>query len=898
VTARPAISIVRPSGDVSAWAAPVSWALGQLRAALGQRGIEALDQRVSDRVPPESFTLLVASADSRDAAGLLTRAGVTIPSVPEALAIVPTAVGGAPGLLACGSDVRGLMYALVELADRVTLDAEPMVALTPDAPRVQQPANRVRSVARLFTSEADDKPWFYAEDAWRAYLSMLAAQRFNRASLTLGLGYNYPRHVTDGYLYFAYPFLLDVPGYRVRVVDLADEGRAENLRMLQSASREASARGLDFQLGLWTHAYSWMESPNARHVIDGLTPSNHAAYCRDALQMLLELCPAITGVTLRIHGESGIPERSWPFWRRVFEGVVGAGRPVGLDLHSKGLDAQTLELARQTGLAVTVSPKYSAEHLGLPYHQAAIRDLERPVQASPEARSEWHRYMAVSVGDRSFTRYGYADFMREDRDYDVVFRVWPGTQRLLLWGDPAMAAALGRTAGLAGAQGLEWCEPLSFKGREGSSAPGPRDGYAEPDLSCAQDWRKFEHSYRLIGRLLYDPGEDPECWRRSLRASYERGAAPAEEALAHASRILPLVTTAHHPSASNNSYWPELYTDMPIVGNGTGTVSHPYVDTPEPRRFGTVSPLDPELFSGVEEFVDEVLVGADSGRYSPLDVARRLETLSEIAVERLVQFRGVVGEPASAAVRRLDVDVAIQAALGRFFAWKLRAAVWYAFAERAAHLPSLEMALRCYRQARAAWGDAADIGAAVYAQDLSFGPQPWLRGSWSDRLPAIDRDIEAMVALAGTWHDAGTAADEAMRRLERHSMGERRAVAIEHSAHALFDRGRPIDIELAIGETDPQRVSSVILRYRRLDQSALYSAHAMERHGTRFVGTISADVSDSPYPLQYHFVLHGPGGEAWGYPGLGPDLSSQPYFVIRQRPGSSSSDPASHPEEH
>lgn len=41
-------------------------------------------------------------------------------------------------------------------------------------------------------------------------------------------------------------------------------------------------------------------------------------------------------------------------------------------------------------------------------------------------------------------------------------------------------------------------------------------------------------------------------------------AAPAEAALASASRILPLVTTAHHPSAANNRYWPEMYTNMPV----------------------------------------------------------------------------------------------------------------------------------------------------------------------------------------------------------------------------------------------------------------------------------------------------------------------------------------------
>ena len=66
-----------------------------------------------------------------------------------------------------------------------------------------------------------------------------------------------------------------------------------------------------------------------------------------------------------------------------------------------------------------------------------------------------------------------------------------------------------------------------------------------------------------------------------------------ETAVANASRILPLLTSAHLPSASNHSFWPEMYTNMPMV---RGSEPSPYSDTPEPRCFGTVSPLDPQLF--------------------------------------------------------------------------------------------------------------------------------------------------------------------------------------------------------------------------------------------------------------------------------------------------------------
>jgi hypothetical protein len=37
-----------------------------------------------------------------------------------------------------------------------------------------RPANAVRSVQRLFTSEIEDKPWFYDRQMWPHYLAMLA----------------------------------------------------------------------------------------------------------------------------------------------------------------------------------------------------------------------------------------------------------------------------------------------------------------------------------------------------------------------------------------------------------------------------------------------------------------------------------------------------------------------------------------------------------------------------------------------------------------------------------------------------------------------------------------------------------------------------------------------------
>src|SRR5439155_3355981 len=158
---------------------------------------------------------------------------LTPSAAPEALVLAWGELASRPVLLAGGSDARGLVYALLELADRVAHARTPLAGLDLPHPVSEQPANRIRSVARLFVSEVEDKPWFYDRAFWPPYLSMLAAHRFNRFSLTFGIGYDFLKEVSDSYLHFAYPFLLSIPSYAVHAVGLPDEERERNLDTLR-----------------------------------------------------------------------------------------------------------------------------------------------------------------------------------------------------------------------------------------------------------------------------------------------------------------------------------------------------------------------------------------------------------------------------------------------------------------------------------------------------------------------------------------------------------------------------------------------------------------------------------------------------------------------------------------
>ncbi len=737
-------------------------------------------------------------------------------------------------------------------------DASPPVKPSPP------PAGAVRSVMRQFTSEIFDKPWFYDRDGWAAYLTMLAGHRFSRLHLAFGLGYDSLQHVADSYLLFAYPFLVAVPGYDVRVTNLPDAERDRNLETLRFVGEACIARGLEFQLGLWMHGYQLADSPAARYVVEGLTPATHAPYCRDALAAVLRECPAISSVALRIHGESGIAEGSYDFWATVFDGATRAGRAVELDLHAKGLDATMIERALATGMPVNVSPKYAAEHLGLPYHQAAIRELEMPVPGRTGGG-----LMSLSEGARSFTRYGYADFLREDRRYTVRPRVFSGTQRLLAWGDPAWAAAYARSFAFCGMTGVDLMEPLTCRGRRGTAA-GTRLGYAEPALAPRWDWQKYDAWYRTWGRLTYDPGTAPAV------IEHEIGGDPRGRRLAaglgFASRILPLLTTAHLPSAACDAYWPEIYWSQPMVAEPR---PNPYSDTPSPKTFQRASPLDPALFLSVSDCADELLAGERTARYSPLEVAHWLEAL----VARAEAELAAAGPQVAPDRLRLALDVAILAALGRFAGAKLRSGVLYAMYERTSDARPLRHALDSYRRARDAWASLVEREKGVYQADLSCSDRFSERGQWADRLAVTDRDVEAMAAMLP---GAAAGADVRIERAVAEALAEpaARSVACDHTPPAGFVAGRDVAIELTVRGA---RARSVRMLYRRVNQALRWEDRDMEGQGDSWRSTIPAPYTDSPYPLQYRFEVQVGPARAEPHPGLGPALTRQPYFILRRR---------------
>ena len=873
-----AVSIVVDPQDQIASAAAPTWAVRTLQDALSAQGIPAKVYPRIGAAPAGDRHIMVAGAENAAARQILKAAKVSMQPGPEGLYLAAGNTGGRSVLLAGGTDQRGLVYAVLELADRVKYGT----SLDVKSPIKEEPANTIRSCARCFVSDIEDKSWFYDRGLWVDYLTTLATHRFNRFNLTFGIGYNSARNIPDSYFYLAYPFLMPVPGYNVTAVGLPDAERDRNLETLKFISEQTVARGLQFNLALWSHAYEWPNT-DTNYKIAGLTPATHATYCRDGLAALLKACPGITGLSFRVHSESGIPDGRYDFWETLFAAITNCGRKIDIDVHAKGTDERHIAIARATRMPVSMAPKFWAEHMGMPYHQAAIREEEF---ASRGARGRGNVVpAAVSItATRGFLRYGYGDYLKDTRQYGIIHRVWPGTQRHLLWGDPAMAAGYGRAFSFSGSLGVELFEPLSFKGRMGSGIAGGRLAYADKSLEPKWDWQKYDYQYRVWGRLTYNPETDPDGYRRYLRHEFQTAAQPMETALANASRILPVITTTHGASGSNNSYWPEMYMNMPIVDAAR---AQPYGDTPDPKVFGNVSAFDPQLFSTVNGCADALIDGQGSAKYTPLDVAQWLDDLSTAASKSQAEALSRAPRKDAPELRRMGADIAIQAGIGKFFAYKFRSGVLWALYLKTGNRTALTEAVKAYSTAREAWASMAEAAKTVYAADITYGKNANMRGHWFDRIAGIDGDLgdmEARLADAAPLNPPATVDAAVARRAIATALARpnRVSVTAHHTPAPHFDPGKPLEVSVAFNANGPRR--KVNLFYRQADQSQRWHSVEMQTHDNEFRATVPAEYTQSPYPLQYYFEVHESSGSTI-FPGFSPDLSNQPYILVRRNPG-------------
>ena len=300
----------------------------------------------------------------------------------------------------------------------------------------------------------------------------------------------------------------------------------------------------------------------------------------------------------------------------------------------------------------------------------------------------------------------------------------------------------------------------------------------------------------------------------------------------------------------------------------------PYNDTPSPKRFGTVSPLDPEMFSSVEEHAAELLSGNASGKYSPVEVAQFFEDSCAKSARAVEAAADAMPSRTDPTFRRWEEDILIQVALGRFYAAKLRAGVLFDIYRRTGDRSAHERAVAAYRDARATWEAMAERAGRVYVADLTYGDTPARRGHWLDRLPGIDRDLAAVEsAKFDPKPEMQGRLKEAMARAS--GRPARPTFSCTHTQPRAFQPGRAVSLTLKVSAASP----GVTLRYRHVNQAERWLSAAMRNEGQTYHAAIPAAYTQSAFALQYYFHL-AQDGSAGLYPGFNEVFANQPYFVV------------------
>jgi hypothetical protein len=824
---------------------PAAQALGDLEQALEAKGIRPL-RRES---PGEGWNIIVGVAtDSELVQGVLASRDVAVPKAADSFCIRWTAPEPRRSLVIAGRDARGLSYALLEAAQAVELAPPGDDPLAKIQEAVESPYLAVRSITIHPCNHDVEASWYEDENFWRWWFAMLARNRYNNFTLTFSDQTNYLNPI--------YAYLVEAPDFpQVRVKGLSDAERAANLAMLKRIAELAQERGLDFTFGVW------MQAPVPEYagevLVEGLPEGLKTAdYAAQGLSQVLKACPAITGVQFRMNAEAGVPEEQQrEFYTPLFHAVRNCGRPIRLDLRYKGLQPETTQSAIDTGLEVTVSTKFWAEHLGLPYHP--------------------------TVADRNYreSRYSFGSMLARPRDYRVVYRLWTaGSQRLLLWGDPEYAARFARSCLLGGGEGFEVFAPLTNKGH--GNDPGAWRIFArQSDEHFTWEQERYWFFYLAFGRIGYDPNCGAEVWRRELRNRFGDAAPEMERAYAHGSRILPLLSATRLPSASEWRWWPEMDTAGRL------------------RQYMHIQPADTAQFYAIRSwqrtpdwpweawdenitgYAEDAVAGRLQGKTTPAEVAQMLRGLAEATESNLSAAEAKIAT-SSAEFRATQMDLRVLAHLARYHAEKTTAATHLAFFELTGETGRLPEALRHTRTAADQWRSIVQLTDGSYHDDLVFGIRkgtPRSRyglhhsGHWKDRLGEIEEDVKWLERLAKEHGGEG----KPFTRLP----GETPRSVAPHVEHTPVEAAAPgKDVMISIRVPDAQTLDRVHLNYRPLNQTEEWKQMPMQPHdGGEFRAIIPGEVVSERFDLQYYFELSQPGGAGWLWPSW---MERTPYHVI------------------
>lgn len=831
--------------------------LAKVTAALEAKRISV--EKVSSMEQAHGKLVLVAGLAAGEGVAARLLKNHRVPEEPEALTIWKTTSGKKPVWVVGGSDDRGLMYGLLDIADRIGWSTDRNAPLRDVREITEKPAVSERAVSIYTMNRAYWESRFYDDAYWARYLDMLAQNRFN--TLVVIFGYE-----NGGFLAPSFPYFFDVEGFPdVRMVGIKPQEQQRNLAAFNRLIKMAHDRGIRFTVGIWDHIYrggvqgggipGTKEAPNqpVPGLVWGLTADNLTAYTKAALAKFVRQVPDLDAIQFRMHNESGLKEgEQESFWADVFQMMKTTAPNLRLDLRAKELPQSVIQSAQDIGVNFRITTKYWMEQMGMPYH---------PTQVNP---------------DKSPIRHSYAHLLRYPQKYKIHWRLWNGgTTRILLWGDPEYARRFAESTHLYDGDGFEVNEPLATK-MEAQPHDAQPFALLNPQYRY-YDWEfeRYWHFFQVFGRIGYNPDTAPDVWKKEFERRFGVAAAPyVEKALHQASWILPRIITSSYP-----------YTSFPTTRGWA-----------EKQRLGDLPAFakaelsDMAQFASFDEEAKLRVEGGETARMLPSANSQWFKQTSEAVDKLIAEAQKAAGKNVNKEFASTITDLKILSRLALYHARRIPAAVQYRIFERTRDVGALNEAIAGERAAVDAWRQLVAAAGDVYTDNLMLGVcVADLCGHWRDELALLEKGLAGLEqkrssaqALANAA--TATAIAKAVADVKRPSgLPNSQPFQIKHQPIISTPAGKPLPVTVQVKA--PAGVKWVRLRYRNVNQELDYQTLTMQPSGEGGVYsvTVPAEQINPAWDFMYFIEVMDRNGTGRIYPDLNTET---PYRIVKLIRGS------------
>ncbi len=825
---------------------PGRYGVQKLEAAMRGKGVAVVEGE--DQVSGSDVVLLLGMGTGRGAAATaLAAMNVPPPGGPEALTVrTGERYQEKPAIVVTGSDGPGLMYAALDLADRVGWAGDGANPFEFARDVTESPYLRERGVVMFTMNRAYFESHLYDEQYWVHYFDMFAKDRFNRLVLVFG-------YEDGGYMAPLYPYFFDVEGFPdVRVVGLTPEQQARNLKAFKTMLRLAAERGIQVKPGIWDHIYrGGIQAGGVRGasngtratpgLVWGLNATNLISYTVAALKKFYEVFPEFTETQFRMHEESGLRVAEIePFWHEVF-GFFRTNKPdLRLEFRVKNLPKSVIKDAQSQGLNIQLDTKIWMEQMGLPFHPTHI-NRENQMDA----------------------RQSYADLLEYPQTYHMNWTLWNGgTTRILLWSDPDYARRLAASARLYDGQSLVVTEMEATKMLGAPHDAKPRDFLNSRYRYFDNEFERYWAFYRVFGRLSYNPETAPEIWEHEYAQRFGADAGPhVMKAVQLASRVLPRIVAASVPYSMfpTTTGWPEMM--------HLGSL---------PRYAQVEAGSDVQQFMNLREEATSILQGTDTAMRRPEETSRWFAATSDAILAEAAAAERALGERTNNnEFKSTMTDARMLAALARYHSWRQLGGVNYNLYRLAGDLSAFDEAIADERKAVQAWHELVDAADDFYIDDMWFGATGRsFPHHWKDEMKALDAEFEELVAERRA---AVARADAKPARIPaRDANPQLPAVSFVQRAPEAAAPGQDFRVQAKV--TAPAGVKWIHLRYRHLNQKQDYQTADMSLDPKTglYACSIPAAFIDPHWDLMYFVEIVDQRGNGRIYP----DLEFETPYIV------------------